>query len=120
MHDMPKSAERWYWLWINQFPESWHPNDLERFYMFISVLIHSSRKPRGVDWLEDNIRVDRPQLSEDDIRNYCKLFEYLRDYSNVWKSQQANLIAEGDAHQEIKKLREKRLGKNKQPKINSS
>lgn len=109
MQDMPKRAERWYRLWINQFPESWHPNDLERFYMFVSVLVQTWRKPRGGGWLEKNIRVDRPQLSEGDIQKYCELFEHLRDYSRVWKSQQAKLIAEADAREQIKKLQDKRL-----------
>jgi hypothetical protein len=109
MHDMPKHAERWYKLWINQFPESWHPSDLERFYMFVSVLVHVSRKFRGGSWLEKNIRVDRPQLSEDDIRNYCELFEHLQEYSKVWKSQQAKLIAESDARQHIEELRNKSI-----------
>jgi hypothetical protein len=97
MHNMPKQAESWYKLWINQFPESWHPNDLERFYMFVSVLDHTTRKPRNSHWLEENMRADRPQLSEEDISRYCELFEHLRDYSQVWKSQQARLIAEDAA-----------------------
>lgn len=96
MHDMPKSVERWYRLWISQFPESWHPSDLERFYMFVSVLVHSARKPRNRYWLEKNMRADRPQLSENDIMAYCDIFEHLQDFSNVWKSQQARLIAEDE------------------------
>jgi hypothetical protein len=107
MHDMPKRAERWYKLRVNQFPESWHPYDLERFYMFVSVLIRSSRKPRSGHWLDENIRVDRPQLSEDDINRYCELFEHLRDYSNVWKSQQAKLITEDEFQQRIADLGKK-------------
>ena len=97
MDNMPKSVEKWYKFWISQFPESWHPSDVERFYMFVSVLIHNSRKPRDRYWLEKNIRADRPQLSDADMEAYCNLFEHLRDYSKVWKSQQAKLIAEDSA-----------------------
>lgn len=92
MNDMPKSVEKWYRLWISQFPESWHPSDTERFYMFVSVLMHNSRKPRTRYWLEKNMCADNPRLSEDDIENYCNLFEHLQNYSNVWKSQQAKQI----------------------------
>jgi hypothetical protein len=94
MYDIPKSVERWYKLWINQFPESWHPSDLERFYIFVSVLVHRAHKSRDRYWLEKNMRAERPQLSENDIEAYCDLFERLRDFSNVWKSQQASLVAE--------------------------
>jgi hypothetical protein len=94
MHDMPKSVEKWYNLWISQFPESWHPSDVERFYMFVSVLVHHTRKPRDRYWLEKNMRADRPQLSEADVEAYCNLFEHLRDYSGIWKSHQARLIAQ--------------------------
>ena len=97
MKNMPKSVEKWYLLWINQFPESWHPNDLERFYMFVSVLLHNSRKSRNRHWLEENIRNDNSRLSNEDIEKYCDLFEHLQNYSTVWKSQQANLIAEDSA-----------------------
>lgn len=98
---MPKSAERWYKLWINQFPESWHPSDLERFYMFVSVLNHASRTSRDRYWLEKNIRADNSRLSDGDIENYCDLFEHLRDYANVWKSQQAKLIAIDSARKDL-------------------
>jgi len=104
---MPKSAERWYKLWISQFPESWHWADLERFYMFVSVLVRNSRIPRDRYWLEENIRTDRPQLSDDDIEKYCYLFEHLQKYSNVWKSRQAKQTAIDDA----KQYREDRIQK---------
>ena len=109
MNDMPRSVEKWYRLWISQFPESWHPSDTERFYMFVSVLLHNSRKPRSRYWLEKNIRADNPRLSEDDIEKYCDLFEHLKDYSNVWKSQQAKLIAIDSARED----REDRIQKRK-------
>ena len=109
MDNMPKSAEKWYRLWINQFPESWHPNDLERFYMFVSVLVRVSRTHRNRFWLEKNIRTDRPQLSEEDIKNYSYLFEHLQNYSNVWKSHQANQIAIDDARQDREEKSRKSL-----------
>ena len=83
MHMMPKSVKKWYRLWINQFPESWHPLDLERFYMFASVLNHYSRKSRDRYWLEINIREDNSKLSDKDIEKYCDLFEHLRNYALV-------------------------------------
>lgn len=104
MQDMPKSAVRWYKMWISNFPESWHHSDLERFYMFVSVLLATSRKERGGHWLEQNLREDCRKLSDQDIEQYCLLFEHIRDFAKVWKSQQAKLIGQDDIEKRLSKL----------------
>jgi hypothetical protein len=58
MKDMPKSVQKWYRLWVGAFPESRHPRDLERFYMFVSILLFTTRKERSRYWLEENLRED--------------------------------------------------------------
>lgn len=110
MYDIPRSAQRWYKMWISAYPESWHPNDMERFYFFVSVVLSVSRKLRGGGWLERNLREDRPDLSEEVITKYCVLFEHLRDFTNVWKSQQAQLITQGDLEADLEALRKKSQG----------
>ena len=71
MKDMPKSVESWYRRWIGAFSESRHPSDWERFYMFVSVLLRTSRKVRTRNWLAKNLREDCKKLSAEQIENYC-------------------------------------------------
>jgi hypothetical protein len=111
MEDMPKSAEKWYKIWISAFPETWHPLDLERFYMFVSVLLKNSKKIRSTSWLEKNLREDCPRLSSDDIEKYCYIFEHLKNFKRVWKSQQAYLILTEERKKYIESLRAKFLKK---------
>jgi len=35
-----KSSEKKFSQWLNLFPESWHPNDYERFHDFVSDLFN--------------------------------------------------------------------------------
>jgi len=107
MFEMPKSSEKWYKRWISAFPESWHPSDLERFYMFLSVLLARSRKTRSRFWLARNLREDCGKLSERDIERYCDIFEHIRDFRGVWKGQQARLLA----CNEMQETRKRLLGK---------
>jgi hypothetical protein len=107
MQNMPISAIRWYKMWICAFPESWHPNDLERFYMFVSVLLANSKKERSRFWLETNLKKDCPKLSEKDIEEYCNIYEHIRDFNKVWKSQLANLTAQEDFEKRLEELRKK-------------
>lgn len=104
MYKMPKSAERWYKLWVSAFPESWHPSDLERFYMFVWVLIKNTRNPRDRYWLERNLIEDGHGLAPDDVERYCDLFEHLCSFVNVWSSQQASLITRDDMDARLKEL----------------
>jgi len=97
MIDMPKTVKYWYEMWINAFPESWHENDLERFYMFVHRLLSVSKKDRPTGWLEKNLKADCKRLSDNDIEEYCKIFQHLKAFKNVWKGHTAKLIA-GDLH----------------------
>lgn len=110
MYDIPPSAQRWYKMWISAYPESWHPNDMERFYFFVSVVLRVSRKPRGGDWLERNLHEDRPDLSQEVVTRYCVLFEHLQDFANVWKSHQAQIIRQSDREANLEALRKKGQG----------
>lgn len=61
--------------------------------MFVSVLLSNAKKPRTRYWLEENLKENCKKLSSEDIQKYCDLYEHLRDFKNVWRSQQARLIA---------------------------
>src|SRR3990167_6379229 len=96
MKDIPKTVVRWYKMWIAGFPESWNQSDLERFYMFVSILLIYSKKERSRFWLNENLKLDCPKLPVKDIEEYCDIYDHLKGFKNVWKSQQAKLIAKSE------------------------
>jgi len=104
---MPKFAIKWYKMWIVGFLESWHSNDLERFYMFISVLLANSKKQRSRYWLKENLQEDCSKLSDKDIEKYCDIYEHIRDFKRVWRSQQAKLIAQNNFEKNIEEINKK-------------
>lgn len=107
MKDMPRSAVKWYKIWIAGFPESWCQNDLERYYMFVSVLLTYSKKDRSRLWLRENLKLDCSKLPDKDIEKYCDIYDHLKDFKNVWKSQQAKLIAKEEFVNRMKEVRRK-------------
>ncbi len=113
MHDMPPSVQQWYRQWIGSWPESWHPADMERFYMFVSKLLQVSRKHRPACWLESNLREDCRNLSENNINKYGEIYEHIRDFSQVWKSQQARLMTRSNHEARIQELKNMDSARNK-------
>lgn len=107
MTDMPRSVVKWYKMWISMFPETWDSTDLERFYMFISVLLRNAKKSRSRYWLKENLKIDCKKLADEDMDKYCDIYEYIRDFKNVWKSQQAKLIAQSEFKERMKEARVK-------------
>ena len=75
--------EQAFTVWINNYPESFHPCDMERFYVFVKTVCRYSRKRKGADWLEEKIKKSNSKLDEDDIENYCSKFVELQDFYKV-------------------------------------
>lgn len=70
--------------WISQFPESYHPSDEERFYVFVKTVCRDSRQQRDSSWLRKKITNYRKHhLEQLDIENYCDLFDKLIDFYKV-------------------------------------
>ena len=107
MVDMPKTATKFYKSWLSAFPESWSSQDLERFYMFVSVLLVNSRKLRSGYWLKENLKKDCPKLSESDIEKYTEIYNHIKNFKGVWKSQQAQLLAKEEFEERMRKAKEK-------------
>jgi len=106
---MPKSAIDSYKMWIVNSPESWHPTTLDFFYFFVHKIVMISKKERGREWLEKNLREDCPNLSKKDIDKYWELFYHLRDFKTVHKSSTAKLIAKSLHEKELEEARKKYL-----------
>ena len=104
---MPKSAIKWYKMWLATFPESFDGSTLDLFYMFVHVLLAHPKKERSGYWLQQNLREDHPNLSDEVIERYCVLFDHLKDFKNIWKSQTAKLIAMGIHEKNMEEARKK-------------
>jgi len=107
MKDIPKSAQKHYDWFIISCPESWHPTTLDFFYLFLGALLTYSRKNRTQGWLEENLREDCPQLSEEDIRKYGDIYRHIRDFKQSPKTQTAKLIARSIHEENMRKARRK-------------
>ena len=69
--------------WIANYPESFHPLDLERFYRFVKTVCVYGRKRRGAVWLRQKLESTNHSLDSDDIDSYCELFETLQVFYRV-------------------------------------
>lgn len=105
--DMPKSAVRWYMMWLALFPESFDGSTLEAFYMFVDVLLTNTRKERSRFWLAENMKEERPNLSEEVIQEYCDLYDHLKGFKYVWKGQLAKRSARSLHEEQMEEVRKK-------------
>lgn len=71
--------------WIRSYPESYHPMDMDRFYVLVKTVVAYSRskETRSADWLRKRIASVPNRLSEEDIENYCDKFMTLQDYDRA-------------------------------------
>lgn len=85
MIDMPSSVIKLYKNWISNYPESWHPLDLGRFYKFVYFLLVCTKKKRSTLWLRINLQDDCKKLSEEDVKKYCEIYDHLKNfYTREW------------------------------------
>ncbi len=105
--DMPKSAIRWYKMWLALFPESLDGSTLEMFYMFVDVLLTHTRKERSWGWLAENLKEECTKLTQEDIEEYCDLYDHLKGFKNVWKGQLAKQIASSIYEEQLEEARKK-------------
>ncbi len=102
---MPPSALERYTDWISHAPETWNRNDLDRFYLFVRVLLMNAKKERSRWWLEKNLRMDCPKLSEELISAYGEAYEHIKDYRTVFRRQLAKLLAEEERRKHYEKIK---------------
>jgi len=105
LEQVPQFAEEFYKRWINCFPESDHPADWERFYMFVSVLINKGKKERTRYWLEERLRADCKKLNAERILRFADVYEHILEYSKVWKGNQAKLLTLEELDNRYKKFK---------------
>ncbi len=67
--------------WINNFPESFHPLDMDRFYVFAKTVHQYSRKKDYIYWL--NTKLSKTNMTENHVEYFCKLLQTLLDFQKV-------------------------------------
>ena len=72
--------EQTFTVWINNYPESYHPLDMGRFYTFVKTVCRYSRKPKDSEWLRNKLKQSDSKLNEDDIDTYCDKFAELQKF----------------------------------------
>ena len=83
-----------FYCWINNYPESYHSADMDRFYKLVKTVKRFSREAKGSEWLRRKIRESKKQLNEEDIDHYCDLFVTLLDYDKAYPMQSLELTTD--------------------------
>lgn len=66
--------------WINEYPESFHPLDMKRFYCFVKNVCRYGRKEKDRKWLINKIDKHGNKLENEIIDIYCDKFEELQKF----------------------------------------
>ena len=66
--------------WLSQHPESFHPSDMKRFYIFVKNVCRYGRKTRDGMWLKKQISKRVRYFSQENLDKFCTLFEELQDF----------------------------------------
>ena len=101
MLEIPKSAKYYYNLWLSLFPETWdeEEDNMNRFYMFVHVLLSNAKKERSRNWFKQRLKEDcKGKLNNRMLEKYSDLYQHLKSFKNVHKSKWARLIAK-DIHE---------------------
>lgn len=74
--------DRAFQIWINNHPESSHPLDTKRFYIFVKTFCRYSRLPNGEEyhWLKNRLK-NETNLSSKKINHYCDEFIKLKNFN---------------------------------------
>lgn len=70
-------------FWLSQYPESFHPLDMKRFYTFVKNVCRYGRKRRDSDWLREKILKNGKYFTAENLDKYCCLFEELQDFHKI-------------------------------------
>ena len=59
--------DKYFEMWISASPETWHPLEMKRFYIFTWACITYGKKYRGYKWLREKIINSEHNLTKYDI-----------------------------------------------------
>jgi hypothetical protein len=74
--------------WISNYPESYHPLDMKRFYILVKTIYkYGSKQQQNGAWLCSEINnYKNHNLKKKDIDYYCDLFDKLIDFCKAIKN----------------------------------
>lgn len=74
-------------IWLSNYPESFHPLDMQRFYTFVkNAISYHSKRWFNKDFFESQIRLHVPTFSENNIDYYYERLLICRDYHASFKT----------------------------------
>jgi hypothetical protein len=77
-------------IWMSNYPESFHPLDMQRFYRFVHTVKRFSRKKDGL-FLREKInefqKKNGIKLDDKKIDYFCDLFLHLLDFCKEYSYQ---------------------------------
>jgi len=76
-----EAIKKEFFIWISNYPESFHPLDMKRFYAFVKIFIRYKRKNKNSQWLREQItKYNEHNLSNRNIDCYCCIFDHLINF----------------------------------------
>jgi hypothetical protein len=77
-------SEYTFLIWINNYPESFHPLDMRRFYVFAkSVTRYRSKKWLSYSYFKDQVLKRTPHFSEDNIDLFWNKLTELVEFLHI-------------------------------------
>ena len=70
-------------VWVSNFPESMHPNDMDRFYIFVHTLIRYKRSEKWLDfsYFQKRILKEKPNFKNTKIEYFFNELQKLIKFS---------------------------------------
>lgn len=68
--------------WCNNFPESFHPLDMKRFYIFVKCTCKFGRGKNYEMWLRK--KLEKSKMSIENIDYFCNLFGILVNFHKTY------------------------------------
>lgn len=88
-------------LWMNSFPESMHPSDMDRFYTFVrSVARYNGKRWRKYTYFKDQILVRKPLFDQEVIDEFWSLMQHCLAYHKASEMSSGTLIDKPGSHQQ--------------------
>ena len=74
-------------IWLSNYPESFHPLDMQRFYTFVkNAISYHSKRWFNKDFFESQIRLHVPTFDDNKINYFYERLLICRDYHASFKT----------------------------------
>lgn len=70
-----------FYRWVKAFPESFHANDMERFYKFIkTVCVFNAKKWKDTRYLKERILKEIPHFDPNDLEDILISYDHMLEF----------------------------------------